>query len=86
MPDQRDRDKPDGENQPAEKETPTPPAMGPEDLVKAIGSWVISAIIILVVVWVLVFAATRGDVFGYLLLALTGLVILAFVWVRRRFW
>lgn len=67
-----------------EEKPPAPTPMEPIDLIKAIGSMVITAILTLVVVWVLVFAATRGDAIGVTVLIATTLLLLGYAWLRRK--
>lgn len=74
-----------GDDKPSDQEEPpAAPPMEPIDLIKAIGSMVITAILTLVVVWVLVFAATRGDTLGVTVLAVTILLLAGYGWLRRR--
>lgn len=61
-----------------------PGALGPVDLAKAVFSWIIAAIATLVVVWLLVFAATRGDIIGLVLVAGVAVVLVAVALFRRR--
>lgn len=61
-----------------------PEALGPTHLAKAVLSWILVAIATLVIVWLLVFAATRGDVTGLLIVVAVGLVLVTLTLVRRR--
>lgn len=75
----------DEDNRSAEDGSPASGGMEPADLVKAVGSMLLTAIAILVVVWVLVFAVTRGDALGITIVIVTIAVLLGYAWLRRRF-
>ena len=58
--------------------------LGPVDLARAILSWILVAIATLVIVWLLVFAATRGDALGMLIVLGVGIVLVGIGLLRRR--
>ncbi len=58
--------------------------VGPVDLARAVFSWILVAIATLVIVWLLVFAATRGDALGLLVVLAVGIVLALVGLLRRR--
>lgn len=65
-------------------EEQAPNGSGPVDLAKAVLSWIVVAIATLVVVWVLVFAATRGDLVGLVIAVAVGVLLVGMALLRRR--
>lgn len=65
------------------KEQP-PKGLGPVDLAKAVLSWIVVAIVTLVVMWLLVFAAARGDLLGLLIAVTVGVFLVGMAVLRRR--
>jgi uncharacterized membrane protein YgcG len=61
-----------------------PKGVGPVDLAKAVLSWIVVAIATLVVVWVLAFAITRGDLVGLLVAVAVGVLLVGAALLRRR--
>ena len=58
--------------------------LGPVDLARSVLSWIVVAMATLVVVWVLVFAVTRGDVLGLVAVVAVGFLLVSMALFRRR--
>lgn len=69
-------------NQRDEQKPPT--SLGPVDLAKAVLSWIVVAIATVVVVWLLVFAVTRGDLLGLGIAVAVGVALVGVALLRRR--
>ena len=63
---------------------PGPEPFGPLDLARAVLTWIAVAIATLVTVWLLVFAATKGDELGFGIAVGVIIALGAIVLLRRR--
>lgn len=59
-------------------------SLGPVDLARSVLSWIVVAMATMVVVWVLVFAVTRGDLVGLVAAVAVGFLLVGMALFRRR--
>lgn len=63
---------------------PYPGRLDPIDYVRIVGTWIITAIVVVIAVWLGVFGITRGDALGYSVLAGVLIVVSVVIFARRR--